>query len=108
MNIVGEKIIIDLKNDCFAMFIKSDVEFHDKQKPGELVSRLTNDIAMARTAASGNLGSFIRNSLICIGNIYVLINMNWRLSIMIIILIPVFIISSAIYGHYCKKISKKY
>lgn len=105
---MGQAIVFDLKNDCFRSFLRSDIEFHDKENSGELVSHLTNDLEYAKTAASGNLTTLIRNSILCLGNICFLINISFKLSLIIVFLTPLFLLSSYTYGSYCKTISKQY
>lgn len=43
-SLIGERVIIDLRNDCFKSFIYNQISFHDKHHSAELVSRLGNDI----------------------------------------------------------------
>jgi len=50
--LLGERLVIRLKNDCYSIFLSADLEFHDVQKSGYLTSRISNDIMAAKSAAS--------------------------------------------------------
>ncbi|EAR98602.3 ABC transporter transmembrane region protein (macronuclear) [Tetrahymena thermophila SB210] len=107
-SLIGERVVIDLRNDCFSKFIHNEISFHDKQHSGELISRLGNDISTAKAAASGNISTTIRNVIICVGNVIMLFLISRSLFIVIAIMIPIFIITSSVYGRYLKKLTKKY
>lgn len=102
-HLLGEKIVMSLRNDCFKKFIQSDIEFHDQITSGELLSRLGNDISVAKSATSGNLGTLVRHIVTSIGNLCILIYMSWQLSLSVLICLPLFIISSS----YCVATTKK-
>ncbi|KAL4450333.1 hypothetical protein ABPG74_009039 [Tetrahymena malaccensis] len=107
-SLIGERVVIDLRNDCFSKFIHNEISFHDKQHSGELISRLGNDISTAKAAASGNISTTIRNVIICIGNVIMLFLISRSLFVVIAIMIPIFVITSSVYGRYLKKLTKKY
>ncbi|EGR29961.1 hypothetical protein IMG5_145100 [Ichthyophthirius multifiliis] len=107
-NVIGEKIVNELKNECFEKFILNDISFHDKQLSGELVSRLQIDIMSSKSAVSSNMSNGIRNIFICIGNSIMLFKISKSLFCIIILLIPIFLIISGVYGRYLRKITKHY
>ena len=47
-HLLGEKIVAALRNDCYKKFILADIEFHDQTPSGELLSRLSSDITIAK------------------------------------------------------------
>jgi ABC-type multidrug transport system fused ATPase/permease subunit len=94
-HLLGEKIVVALRNDCYKKFISADIDFHDRIKSGELLSRLGSDISTAKSATSGNLGTLMRHILTSIGNLVILIYMSWKLSLTIFICLPIFIYSSS-------------
>ena len=94
-HLLGEKIVVALRNDCYKKFIKTDVGFDDRIKSGELLSRLGSDISMVKSATSGNLGTLVRHIVTSIGNPGILLYLSWKLSLSIFVCLPLFIISSS-------------
>ena len=66
------------------------MSFFEKYKSGELSSRLSSDINQAKSAVSNNVTFLIRSILIVIGNMVILVLINWKLSICIIALVPIY------------------
>ena len=58
VHMLGEQIIIRLRNDCFEKFIKQDFEFHHRHKSSELNSRLTSDINTAKVMKAFGIRRF--------------------------------------------------
>lgn len=107
-SIIGERVIIDIRNDCFKSFINNEISFHEKNHSGELISRLGNDISTAKSAASGNISSTMKNIIISVGNVLMLLSISPHLFLVIAVMIPIFISTSTVYGRYLKKLTKKY
>lgn len=60
-NLLGERVILDLRTDLFKNFLSKDIAFYDKNKSGELMSRISSDTATVQSAASDSLSMLIRN-----------------------------------------------
>ncbi|EGR31759.1 hypothetical protein IMG5_102590 [Ichthyophthirius multifiliis] len=104
----SERIIRNLKIDCFQSFIYNDVSFHDKQLSGKLVSRLSSDILTLKSAVSGNISTSLRNILVCLGNVIMLFLISPSLFFILSVVVPIFLVTSGVYGKYLKQLTKKY
>ena len=87
MNDVGQRIVADIQRMTFKHFLKSDLVFFHTHPAGELISRLTSDVGVMRTAVAEVLTSFGRSSLTLIFLIGVMFQQDWQLAI---ISIPAF------------------
>lgn len=67
-----------------------------------------SDISTAKAAASGNVGTLFRNTIVSIGYVSVLVYTSWKLSLVIMICIPIFMISGNYFGKFTKKLVRKY
>lgn len=45
-NLLGEKVTLQLRQDLFSRLVEKDIEFFDRNRSGELISRLTSDISV--------------------------------------------------------------
>ena len=98
---------IDIRTSIYQIFIKNDLYFFEKHKTGELISRLTGDINQAKSAISNNVGFLIRNTLTIIGNLIVLFMMSWKLSLCVLVLVPVYAFVALQYTKKAKVLIRK-
>ncbi len=71
------------------------------------MSRLNNDIGQAKSAISNNLTFMIRNFLTIIGNLIVLFIMSWKLTLCILVLIPIYVFVALQYTKKAKALVRK-
>jgi ABC-type multidrug transport system fused ATPase/permease subunit len=89
---------MDMRTDFYAKFITNDMYFFEQHKSGELVSRLSSDVNQAKSAASNNLTFMIRNLIIIVSNIIILFTLSWRLTLLIMLLVPIYSIITRQYS----------
>ena len=89
---------MDMRTDFYTKFITNDMYFFEQHKSGELVSRLSSDVNQAKSAVSSNLTFMIRNLIIIISNIIILFTLSWRLTLLIMLLVPIYSIITRQYS----------
>ena len=102
----GEKIISDIKTDLFNHLIGLTPEFFAKNKVGELISHITNDLAILQTTISSSISIFLRNSMMFFGCLLILLYLNFKLTLIVFALIPLVIFPLLLLGKRLKEISK--
>jgi len=85
---VGRQVIKGLRHDVFSHYLRLPTAYLDVQQSGHLLSKLTNNIEMVATAATGAAISLISDSLTILGLLITLFYMNWRLSVFCIVVAP--------------------
>ena len=88
-NLLGEKIVRDLRQELFKALINKDIAYYDKNKTGELISRLTSDVSIVESAASDNVSILLRNIIQFLGSLVFLFVISWQLTTLIIVLTPI-------------------
>ncbi|GCE12030.1 ABC transporter ATP-binding protein [Tengunoibacter tsumagoiensis] len=73
LSMIGERVVIDLRLRLYTHLQKLPLAFFQKNRTGELLSRLTNDVTTVRNAATNNLTSFIQNLITLLLGIAILI-----------------------------------
>lgn len=106
--LLSERVSIDLKNECFEKFISYDIDFFDKRKTGELLSRLGSDIATLRMAIGANVSQFFRSLFLCISCFVIMFILSWRLALIISALVPIFMVFTTVFSQYLKQMTKKF
>ncbi len=71
-------------------------------------SRLGNDINQAKSAVSNNITFLLRNLITILGNIIVLMFMSWRLTLLVLIIVPLYGAVTIIHNRNTKKLVRQY
>lgn len=87
-----------LKRDIFAAFVGYDIAFFEKNKTGDLMSRLGRDVATAKAAVSFNSTMLLRNLLLCLSNVVMLFVLSWKVTLAIIPIIPAYYVVTKVYS----------
>ncbi len=89
---LGERVVADLRADLFAHLARLDAAFYDTAKTGELVSRLTADTTQMKSAFGSSASIALRNLFMFIGAVGMMIVTSPKLSILVLVAIPVIVL----------------
>jgi subfamily B ATP-binding cassette protein MsbA len=105
LSFVGERIVVDLRSQTYSHLQTLSVRFFNEQRVGELISRLSSDVTIVRTALTNNIATVISQSLTFTGSLVLMLILNWRLSLFILALVPLIIASAVVFGARLRKLS---
>ena len=103
---VGEGVIYDLRLALFNRLQRMSLRFFTNTKVGELMSRLNNDVVGAQNAISNTIVGIITNIIQGIGVLLVMLTLEWRLTLVSIIILPLFILAARRLGNRLRDISR--
>jgi subfamily B ATP-binding cassette protein MsbA len=86
---VGQRIVTDLRNELTAHLQRLDVAFFNKQRAGQVVSRVTADVALVRGSVTDAVRSIFQDTTSLIGLVAVAFYMDWVLALIAVVLFPV-------------------
>lgn len=89
---IGEGVIYDLRVGLYAHLQRMSLRFFTNTKVGELMSRLNNDVVGAQRALSDTIVGIITDLIQTVGILAVMISMDWRLTAIGILVLPIFIL----------------
>ncbi len=94
---VAQKAILDIRKEMFQKLNKLPLEIHQHYTSGNIISKLTYDVAQVSTTLSEAWVVIIRDGLIIIGLLIFLFYTSWQLTLIIILIAPVlgFIVGKA-------------
>ena len=98
MNWVSNKVVTDIRNQLFGKIVRHSMDFFNKMRAGFLMSRITNDtrgMQMALTTVSSDL---FKQPIAIIGGIIVLLLMDWKFTVVTLILFPICLLPIRVYG----------
>lgn len=88
MGYIGQGVIMDLRNTLYHHLQKLSIAYYDRRRTGDIMSNLTNDIGALQTAIVDNFVSIVQESAIFIGSFASMIYLQWKLTILCVILVP--------------------
>jgi subfamily B ATP-binding cassette protein MsbA len=88
MSYVGERVVADLRQQLYNHLISLSLRFFADRRTGEMVSRLTNDVTTLQAAVTDNVVSLLQQSLTLVGGVIFLFWLDWRLTAIILLGIP--------------------
>jgi ATP-binding cassette subfamily B protein len=103
---VGEGVIYDLRSALFARLQRMSLRFFTNTKVGELMSRLNNDVVGAQNAISNTIVDIVTNLIQTIALLAVMLTLEWRLTIVSVLILPLFIIAAQRLGTVLRDIAR--
>src|SRR5512136_2262613 len=104
---VGEGVVYDLRVDLFARLQRMSLRFFTNTKVGELMSRLNNDVVGAQNAISNTIVSIVTNLIQAAAVLLVMLTLEWRLTIISVIILPLFILAARHLGTRLRDIARE-
>jgi ATP-binding cassette subfamily B protein len=105
--VVGEGVIYDLRVALYSRLQRMSLHFFTNTRLGELMSRLNNDVVGAQNAISNTIVSLITNIIQAAAVLVVMLSLEWRLTLISIIILPLFILAARNMGERLRDISRR-
>src|SRR5688572_3395983 len=104
---VGEGVIYDLRSGLFTRLHRMSLRFFTNTKVGELMSRLNNDVVGAQNAISSVITDIVTDLIRAIAVLAVMFTLEWRLTLVSLLILPLFIIFAKRLSGVLRDISRK-
>ncbi len=91
---LGARLLSDLRERIFRHLLTMPVAFHERQRAGVLVSRMTNDVEALQQMISSSLVTLVRSLLLLVGSIAVLLSLDVKLALITFTTIPILLLGS--------------
>jgi subfamily B ATP-binding cassette protein MsbA len=89
INWVGNKVVMDLRNEMFRKLLSLPTRYYDDHATGSLISKLTFDVTQVTAAATTVVTIAVRDSIIIAGLLGWLLYLNWKLTLLTLLMAPV-------------------
>jgi ATP-binding cassette subfamily B protein len=104
---VGEGLIFDLRSALFAKVQRLPIAFFTRTPTGAITSRLNNDVIGAQSAVTSTLGSVVSNVIVLATTLAAMIALEWRLTLLTLIVLPLFIVPARRVGKRLQSIARE-
>ena len=107
VNWLGERIVADLRRDVFAHLTGLSPAFFEVSHSGEIVSRIAADTTQVKAVASTAISQALRNILLLLGAVAMMIVTSAKLSLAVLIAIPIIVLPLVAYGRSVRQRSRE-
>ncbi|MER6471253.1 ABC transporter ATP-binding protein [Streptomyces collinus] len=104
---VGQRVMHDLRTAVYGRLQRMSLAFFTRTRTGEVQSRIANDIGGMQATVTSTATSLVSNATSVVATIVAMIALDWRLTIVSLLLLPVFVWISRRVGNERKKITTK-
>jgi subfamily B ATP-binding cassette protein MsbA len=102
---VSQHIVADFRQHLFAHLQTLSLGFFARRRTGELLSRLMNDVTIIQSVVTETPIDAAKQFVTLVGGIAFLLAMNWRLCLLILVLLPLLVIVAKLFGRRLKALS---
>lgn len=104
---VGHRMTTDFRIEFFSHIQSLSLRFFQERRVGEILSRMSNDIAVIQNALVTIPVALLRQSITLLGALTIILYLNWKLTGLILIILPPLMIFARVFGRRLKIISEK-
>ncbi|MFA6691176.1 MAG: ABC transporter ATP-binding protein [Saccharofermentanales bacterium] len=97
-NWVSENIGKDMKNKMYAHLLRLSQSFYTTNKQGDIITRMTGDIAGVQRVVTGTLTGTVANVAVLLSSVVAMVQKNWLLALVGLAILPLFILPTKFVG----------
>jgi ATP-binding cassette, subfamily B, bacterial MsbA len=103
MNWVSNRVLTDIRDELFTKMLYHSMDFFNRMHSGFLMSRITNDTRGMQAALSTVSSDLFRQPVTIVSGIAVLLYMDWKFTLVAMVLFPSCLVPIAFYGKRARK-----
>lgn len=88
-NIIGQRVIYDLRADLFRHIQRLSFNFFDKRPAGSVLVRVTNDVNSLQDLFTNGVVNLIIDCVQLVGIVVILLLINWKLGLAVVVTVPI-------------------
>ena len=103
MQWVSNKVVTDIRGQLFNKMVRLSMDFFNRMRSGLLISRVTNETRVVQMALTAVSSDIFKQPVLIVGAISVLFVMDWKFTLITLILFPTCLLPLRIYGRRARK-----
>ena len=104
---VGHRMTTDFRIEFFSHIQSLSLRFFQERRVGEILSRMSNDISLIQNALVTIPVALLRQSITLLGALAIILYLNWKLTGLILLILPPLMIFARVFGRRLKVFSEK-
>ncbi len=105
--VVTENSLAQIRVDLYNKLLAQEMAFFEKNRVGDVVSRLSTDVEKLQQAFSITLPEFLRQIIVFVVGVILLLIYSVKLTLVMLAVFPAVIILAIIFGRYIKRLAKE-
>lgn len=106
LNRVGHQVVAKLRDQLWRKLLHLPIPYYDNHDTGETLSRVTNDTAVVKDLITEHLANCLTGVISIIGSVIILLFLDWKMTVVMLIAVPVAMIILMLLGKRMFVISK--
>lgn len=102
-----ENTLANLRLALYSNLVKLPMTFFSQKRVGELNSRISSDITQIQDTLTSTIAEFLRQFILIIGGIALLASESYKLTLLMLSVVPLVAVAAVIFGRFIRKYSKK-
>lgn len=98
MAAIGQKVLYKLRNDLYRHMQNLDVAFFDRNRTGDLMSRVTNDVSILQQLISSSMMQLFTDFFTFTAIAVYMLWIDWRLTLLLLATFPLMILTTRLFG----------
>lgn len=103
MQWVSNKVVTDIRSQLFSKMVRNSMDFFNKARSGFLMSLVTNNTRIAQMALTAVGSDVFKQPITIVGAITVLLMMDWKFTVVTLVLFPMCLLPLRVYGQRARK-----
>jgi subfamily B ATP-binding cassette protein MsbA len=103
MQWVANKVVSDIRSQLFSKMVRNSMDFFNKARSGFLMSLITNNTRVMQMALQTVGSDVFKQPITIVGAITVLLMMDWKFTLVTLVLFPACLLPLRVYGKRAKK-----
>lgn len=107
MSDIGQRVVRDVRFRLYTKLQSLSLEYYNRKRGGELVSRITSDVTLIENAVTHGLTELIYQSMQVAVFLFLIFFIHWRLALVSLVLLPLVALPIVKIGRALKKLSRR-
>jgi ATP-binding cassette subfamily B protein len=103
---VSQGIAYEMRNRIFEKLQKLSFSYHDQSQTGKLMTRMTSDVELVKMFTGNGLLQLSSGLILFFGTLAILFSMNWKLTLVLLAMLPIIGVLFGVFIKYVMPISK--
>jgi len=105
LGVVGERVVAQMRQELFSRLVTLSLDFHGRNRVGELVSRLSSDVTLIRTMLTQTTTSLLSSLIGLIGSVVILFTLSPTLLLIALLLAPALLAVAIVFGRPLQRVA---
>ncbi|MFS1517124.1 ABC transporter ATP-binding protein [Bacillus sp. SCS-151] len=106
LSYIGQSIVAKIRERLWKKLLVLPIRYYDQNRTGDTISRMTNDTAVVKELITDHLTNFVTGVISIIGSVAILLYLDWKMTLIMLLVVPVSLFILLPLGRQMYKISK--